>query len=201
MNFGQRIAFVVVTLLVLVQVSACTKQISWTEEVLLNTGDRLVVRRQLSYVREGAPGNPFEMGWSPRRGGDMSFEWKGRQYAFNEHNAPLLVAISPRGKPVVVANAAIERWDERNSYGCKTPHYVQFEPDESGKQWTWPSAIEPWLIGLPANLLQRVPDPSDSKRQYSAADVRAIAEAATYGSEGRHVDPLYVPLECKRMKR
>ena len=165
---------------------------------MLNTGERVFVHRQLTYERAGAPGNPLEMEWAVKRGGEMSFAWKGRQYVFKEHNAPLVLAISPRGTPVVVVNAALGRWDARNNYGCKTPHYVQFEADASGKHWTWPPAVEPWVIGLPANLLRRVPRPTDHRAQDSAAEVRAVADAATYGSYERFVDPGFKPDYCNR---
>jgi len=183
-------------LLFLLPLSACTREVAWQEEVVLNTGARIDVQRKLTYQRSGSPGNPFEMGWGTKPGGELSFTWNGKVYVFSEHGRPLLVAISPRGVPVIVANAAIWQWDVRHNYGCKTPHYVQFEPDASGRVWTWPPGVEPWVIGLPANLLQLVPTPDQGSSRYTADQVRAIAKTDLSGSEDRFVAPKYQPDYC-----
>lgn len=177
--------------------SGCTKVISWQEEVALNTGDILVVQRQATYVRAGAPGNPLDIGWSLERGGEIQFTWKERRYVFKEHNVPLVLAISPRGTPVLVINAAAGSWDARHKLGCRTPHYVQFVPDASGANWTWPDKVEPWLHGMRANLLRDIPAPNNARALYGPQDVRQINERLRVPEYERLIDPNYTSDSCK----
>lgn len=177
--------------------SGCTKVISWQEEVALNTGDILVVQREATYVRAGAPGNPLDIGWSLKRGGEIQFTWKERRYMFKEHNVPLVLAISPRGTPVLVINAAAGSWDARHKLGCRTPHYVHFVPDASGANWTWPDKVEPWLYGMRANMLRDIPEPNNVRPRYGWQDVRQINERLRVPEYERLIDPNYTSDSCK----
>lgn len=178
--------------------AACSEQVAWQEEIRLNTGETLLIRRTLTFERGGSPGNPLRSTWRSQPGGTLEFDWRGQHYVFTGHNGPLLVAISPSGRPVVVANAEDGRWDARHGYGCTTPHYVEFIPDKSGAVWTWLPTIEPWLYRLPANLLLEVPRPGASTRRYTAADIHAINDSLNMEDQGRFVDPSFVADHCKR---
>ena len=178
--------------------SGCTRTIEWEEEVLLNTGESLSVQRQVDYTPGGAPGNPLDIGWNQKRGAEMRFSWKGRNYVFGEHNIPLLLAISPQGVPVVLINPAVGSWDLLHGLPCRTPGYVQFVPDATGERWSWLAAIEPWLYSLPANLLQELPNPGQAAATYSQQEVRAANAALRISPHDRFIDPGFTRDNCPK---
>lgn len=150
------------------QLTACSKTVQWEEEVPLNTGETIWVKRTVDYTLQGGAGNPLDMAYRPERGSYVTeFDWRGKHYSFDRHGGIILLAISPQGKPVFVAEADAGRWDAANHYQCTTPFYVQFVPDESGRNWTWPPRIEPWLYNLESNLLIKKPTPDQGKRRYT----------------------------------
>lgn len=183
----------------LAPLAGCTKSVAWDEEVVLNTGDVLLVHRTIPYAIAGAPGNPLDIGWVTRPGATLEFAWKGRHYTFSGHDGPLLLAISPQGTPVLVADAGAGRWDQEHRYACTRPHYVQFVPDAAGSRWSWPPAIEPWLHGLPANLLRNYPTPGAARTRFAAPEVRFANESLGPRPRAEKViDPQYTTEYCKR---
>jgi hypothetical protein len=149
----------------------CTKSVEWEEEVLLNTGETLIAKRYATYSFQGAGGNPLDMAYRSNWKETLTFEWKGRRYAYRGEADLMLLAISPlTNKPVLVANAANKQWSRENNYHCTTPFYVQFVPNDTNETWSWPPSIEPWLLGMPYNLMRTTPTLSDSKHRYSIKD-------------------------------
>jgi hypothetical protein len=49
------------SLLGLLQLTACSKTVQWEEEVPLNTGEVIWVKREVTYKYKGAGGNPLDM--------------------------------------------------------------------------------------------------------------------------------------------
>jgi hypothetical protein len=47
------------------QLAACSKTVQWEEEVPLNTGEVIWVKRTDTFIRRSEPGNPLQMGWWP----------------------------------------------------------------------------------------------------------------------------------------
>jgi hypothetical protein len=134
--------------------TACSRTVTWEEEVLLNTGETIWVKRTAKYSYQGGAGNPFDMAYRPDGTPTLQFTYKKRKYYFHEPIGVMVLAISPEGVPILVAPASSGRWDAVNKYKCTYPFYVQFVPDQSGKRWSWPPAIEPWLYSLPTNLFR-----------------------------------------------
>lgn len=147
--------------------SACSKTRSWEEEVLLNTGETIWVKRTAEYSYQGGAGNPFDMAYRPDGTPTLQFTYKNRKYQFHERIGVMVLAISPEGVPVLVAPASSGAWDAVNKYECTYPFYVQFVPDQSGKHWTWPSSIEPWLHGLSTNLVRDYGDYQKVQSRYT----------------------------------
>ena len=109
--------------------------------------------------------------------------------------------ISPQKQPVLVAPAANKGWDWNHNYYCATPHYVQFVPDASGREWSWPPEIEPWLYGMARNLMGQRRKPDAMQKRYTAQqrnDEDAISRIQDPTSA--KVDPKFIanPRECKR---
>lgn len=179
--------------------TACSKTVQWEEEVPLNTGETIWVKRGTSYSYKGAGGNPFDIGLRPDRTQSLEFQWRGTRYTWEGDASLMLLAIDSKEKPVLVANAAWQaEWGTRNNYKCVRPYYVQFVPEKPGK-WTWPSQIEPSLYGLNANLLVSVRYvPKEMPKRISGAQ-RAEFDADLWlrQPEARHIDSNYIPDFCK----
>ena len=157
--------------LAMTTLAACTKNIQWEEEVLLNTGETIWVTKKVSYSIQGQPGNPADMGYLPDPVESISFKYGGRNFSYRGDASEVMVlAISPQKVPVLLAPAGSRGWDIRNSYKCSQPHYVQFVPDSTGVSWEWPKSIESWTYNLPTNLMLNRDHPTDTKPRYTMAD-------------------------------
>ncbi len=180
------------------QLTACSKTVQWEEEVPLNTGETIWVKRTVKYTYQGGAGNPLDMAYRPDGDGVTEFDWQGKHYSFDRHAGVFLLAISPQGHPVFVAEADAGRWDAANYYKCTIPFYVQFVPDATGRNWTWPPKIEPWLYHLESNLLLNKPKPDQDKRRYTVEERKAANYPGLVQSPSRQkVDITHTGDLCK----
>lgn len=162
LNQSLRILLAILAVLSLI---ACSKTVQWEEEVPLNTGETIWVTRSVDYTLQGGAGNPFDIAYRPEWVEKLQFEWGGKKYVYEGDARVILLAISPQKLPVLVAPAEHKDWHWTHHYKCIVPFYVQLVPDAKGKNWTWPPAIEPWLFGLSHNLMrQRLPPEQMVKR-------------------------------------
>lgn len=184
--------------------TACSKTVQWEEEVPLNTGDTIWVKRTVTYSLKGAGGNPLDMAYRPDWTEKLAFEWKGKEYIYKGDADLMLLAISPLTKqPVLIAQAANKQWGWSNNYYCTTPYYVQFVPDETGKNWTWPASIETWLYSLPKNIMvgYRNDKVDQIKDRYTARDrAEKDATADIQDPSSARVDSTYTFKHCFRSK-
>ena len=175
--------------------AACSQTVQWEEEVPLNTGEVIWVTRKIEFEMRGGFGNPFDIAMRPTRVQELRFSYAGRAYSYTGRANLILLAVSPGEVPNLIAPAADFDWanEHTNKYSCVVPFYVQLIPDASSANWTWPTKPEPWLYGMPANLMQSHPN-LDERRQakYSAKD-RAQRDS-TYQIQfppGARIDPTY----------
>jgi hypothetical protein len=156
------------------QLTACSRNMHWEEEVLLNTGETITVYKDVRYSVKGQPGNPADLGYLPDFMETISFKYGGRSYTYTGVARIMVLAISPQKLPVLLADPISNAWYRHNDYSlCAKPLYLQLVPDSSGQQWAWPKQIEPWTYNLPANLLVHRDQPSDVKRRYTMANKAA----------------------------
>ena len=188
--------------LVVTSVAACSKTVQWEEEVPLNTGETIWIKRTLVYSRQGGAGNPLDVKYRPTSDSEIEFRWNNKVYRYKGPGGFKVLAISPTGTPVLVKNADAGRWDATAGYKCTIPFYVQFVPDASGSHWTWPSSIEPWLYDLPTNLLITVGDLEKMQTRYSQAE--KMKQPFLADPQLRHsqkIDPAYTGDLCKRKEK
>lgn len=182
--------------------SACSKTRSWEEEVLLNTGETIWVKRSATYSYQGGAGNPFDMAYRPDGTPSLEFAYKNEKYHFDEPIGLLVLAISPTGVPVLVGPASSGAWDAVNNYKCTYPFYVQFVPDDSGEKWSWPPAIEPWLYGLSTNLFRSYGDYKKVQSRYTMKD--KSLQVFFRDPQLRHsqqIDPRYTGDLCNKTRK
>lgn len=189
-----------VTLLIATLLAGCSRTVTWQEEVPLSTGETIWVTREVTYKLQGASGNPLDMGYRPDWTEEIAFDWQGRQYRYVGDARLMLLAISPVTKrPVLVAKAANKQWNWQNNYRCTIPFYVQFVPDASGRAWSWPPSIEPWLYGMQYNLMAKRADLGELKTRYTSSDrARMDQTMSIQDPSSVRVDPAYKFDECKK---
>lgn len=179
--------------------TACSKTIQWEEEVLLNTGETIVVKRNGTYSYKSEPGG-LDYNLTPDWRSTIEFTYKGKNYSHTDELSVILLAIDSEGKPNLIAPAGMD-WGWKHNYYCVTPYYVQLKPDETGKRWTWPDQIAPWLYNLPANLLAgSAPLESDGKKlgQREREQINGSWQSSKYLLV---IDPTHsTPNTCPRKK-
>ena len=174
------------------------RSVSWEEEVLLNTGETIVVKRWGMYEYGFETGGGY-VGYQPNWRSTIEFAYRGRRYEHTDAAYFMLLAIDPNGAPNLVALATGYDWHTKNNYHCVVPSYVQFRPDSTGKQWTWPNQIEPWLHKLPTNLVFGLVPIEANGMKYSAEDrVRENASSLVMGEHVRQIDPNFNDQRCLR---
>jgi hypothetical protein len=198
-DMAYRLIAWVAGLVALMQLAACSKTVEWEEEVPLNTGETIVVKRSGKYRYESESGNPLKYGYSPDWTSTIEFTYRGKFYSYTGDASLILLAIGPDGNPSLVADAANHDWQWRNRYFCVTPYYVQFQPDQTGKQWRWPDEIDDWLYRLPTNLIFGLPPVSSSDRRFLQADRTQInASIASQYKEMKSIDAEYSTKVCPK---
>lgn len=174
------------------------RHVSWEEEVPLNTGETIWVKRELLYTYRGGAGNPFDMDFRPNWTETLSFEWRKQRYSYTGAAKIMLVAISPTTQqPILVANATSKLWDEKNGYGCTIPFYVQFYQETPGGPWRWPTSIEPWLFDLPHNVMIHTPDLGDVQKRYLLQDRQRLDDSvAVHSPSYTKIDKTFQGEDC-----
>jgi hypothetical protein len=139
MNLVGRITLLLSAILL----TACSKTVQWEEEVPLNTGEVIWVKRTDTFIRRSEPGNPLQMGWWPN-GRAYKFSWRGQDYAYEfkgVSTGPILLHVYPEEKTAALVDSG---WPTCSGY-------VEFRWIRGG--WQLQSNIYPSLIGQPRNLM------------------------------------------------
>lgn len=180
-----------------VQLAGCSKTVQWDEEVPLNTGDTIWVKRSATYARSGAYANPLQLGWM-LKAETLTFEWAGQKYEWEGDISLMALAIDPQHRPILVADADWNyRWGDRHHYTCVKPYYVQFVP-KSPSEWPWLLAVEPWLYGVEANLMRYRTTPNEMPIRVSRSDRNnADADMLYRNASAKQINPNYIPDHCK----
>jgi hypothetical protein len=173
---------------------ACSRTVTWEEEVPLNTGETLWVKRSIPWAMQGGTGNPFDIDLRPYLSKQtIQFTYNGKLYSYAGGADVRWIAISPAGVPVLLAESASLGWDVRNNYYCVIPQYVQLVPNSNGDHWTWPERIDSWVYKMPANLMGNVPrldEPQASRYTAKDRDQRDALSRAQWPG-GARIDPLH----------
>ena len=100
MNLVGRITLLLSAILL----GACSKTVQWEEEVPLNTGETIWVKRELTYAIQGAHANPLDLGFRAKPNQTFKFDYGGRRYIYKGEAMIIFIAISPKTqKPILVA--------------------------------------------------------------------------------------------------
>jgi len=189
---------IVLPAIAMMHLTACSKTVHWEEEVPLNTGETIWVKRTVVYTKKGGAGNPLDMAYRRDHDEAIEFTWNGKNYYYKGEAGIMVLAVSPKKQPILVAKAADNSWDATYYYGCTYPFYVQLVPDETGRAWTWPPHIESWLYNLPANLFRSFGQPDGMLSKYTAQQKSLQPYLSDPLSVSMHkIDPAYTGDRCK----
>jgi hypothetical protein len=127
------------------QLTACSKTMQWEEEVPLNTGEVIWVKRTDTYVKGSEPGNPLKMTWGIETRA-YEFLWQGQQYTYQTEPkvslGAFLIHVFPADKVVAIVDATRQ---------CAKPGYGEFR--WAGGAWQLQKNVSPALVGQPRNLM------------------------------------------------
>ncbi len=177
------------------------RTVTWEEEVPLNTGENIVVKRSGKYefnLYTAGTGHAFF--YSPMPRSTIEFTYKGKQYVNTSEGGLQLIAIAPDGLPNLVANAIAWNRKNKNVYSCDPPYYMQFRPSSNGTEWTWPNRIDPWLYKLPTNLLLGIAAIEDDGKKFTSLDRQASNASAYAYAYAKFIDTAYFSDGCIRSK-
>ena len=181
--------------------AACSKTVQWEEEVLLNTDETIVVKRSGTYSFKCEIAVGTGCGYSPEWHSTIKFTYKGKNYVHTSEAFPMVLAISPDGKPSLVAVADESGWGNKNKYPCNAPYYVQFQSGENGRRWTWPNKIDTWLYDLPTNLVVGLPPLESNGKKFNELDREQENASITKDFVFyRRIEPSYSSQYCVRSK-
>lgn len=180
--------------------SACSKTVKWEEEVPLNTGDVIWVKREVVYNYQGAGGNPFDFDYRPSRTEKLAFDWKGKEYAYVGDADLILLAIQPNSHlPVLVTPKGTGNWVRSRDIPCVKPYYVQLVVNESKWEWQVLQRVEPWLYNMPSNLMAKREDftKMSAQARYTTSDrISMDTTMAIQSPDMARIDPNYQPEIC-----
>ena len=146
--------------------SACSRTVTWEEEVPLNTGEVIWVERSVEYSIQGDAGNPMDLAWRPRKEQALAFDWKGKRYQY-KGDACLQVLTVHDDVPVLIADSQCYGWNWTHNYD-KCLSHVQINAISSN-EWVWVPVPQEWIYGLKTNL---VTDFSDRDRLLKKIDTK-----------------------------
>ena len=68
----------------------CSKSVQWVEEVPLNPGTNIWIKRTDSYARASEPGNPLKLGWRLQKR-ELEFDWEGQPVRFQTDASDIIL--------------------------------------------------------------------------------------------------------------
>ncbi len=178
-------------------ISACSKTVQWEEEVPLNTGEVIWVKRNITYKYETTQDNPFVFQYWPMGNQEIAFEWKGRNYHFQSEKRLILLAVSPIDQlPVLIEP---KEWERASDDPCVKPFYTQIVLSESKQEWIALPKVQPWLYNLPRNLMAHRGNLNEVQKRYTSNDRQLEDQTMTIQSPSMaRIDPNYQSEVCRK---
>ena len=193
MNLVSRITLLLSAILL----GACSKTVQWEEEVPLNTGEVIWVKRYVTYKFETTQDNPFAFQYWPMGDQAISFKLKGRDYRFVGANSLILLAVSPSNQQPVLMEP--RTWSRASDDPCVKPFYTQLVFSEGKQEWLPLPKVEPWLFNLPSNLMAHRGNLNDMQERYTSNDRQQKDQTMTIQNPAMaRIDPSYQSEVCNK---
>ena len=135
---------ILLVVLAAAQLTACSKTVQWEEEVPLNTGETIWVKRTDTFVKEtGGGGRPLPLTWGLDKRA-YEFSWQGQKYAYQvatKVGGPVLIHVFEDKKTIAIVDSA---WPHCVGYG-------EFRWIDG--KWQLQANVNKSLVGQPRNLM------------------------------------------------
>ncbi|HOZ66872.1 MAG TPA: hypothetical protein PLH13_05500 [Burkholderiaceae bacterium] len=145
MNYTKTLLKLIHIALMCIAITACsetTKTVQWEEEVPLNTGEVIWVKRADTYSRRSEPGNPLKMGWWLEKR-LIEFVWQAERFKFQTDTTEILMLhVLDASK-----NIAVIAWAKN----CSKRGYGEYRWIDGN--WQLQTSINNALIGHHRNLM------------------------------------------------
>ena len=138
MNLVSRITLLLSAILL----TACSKTVQWEEEVPLNTGEVIWVKRTDTYVKGSEPGNPLKMTWGLEKR-FYKFLWQKQTYEYEvvvKAGGPILIHAF-EDRVIAIIDSA---WPQCSGYG---------EYRWVDGHWVLQKNVSAEIVGRPRNLM------------------------------------------------
>ena len=179
MNNGLLRAFKTIGLVLAlgVSMSACSKTMSWQEEVLLHDGSKIIAKRSQSYggrgeIGQGAPIKEYHISFTLPNS-SKTIKWTS-EYSEDVGRANLhpLALHMLNGTPYIVAEPNLCL--SYNKWGRPNPPYVIFKYD--GKEWQRITVQELPVVFKDTNLVNNTKDHAEHLVDSSVVTAKAIKQ-------------------------
>lgn len=194
--YAIRWVLIVVAVLLCINFFILTKTKSWDEEVLLNTGEVIWIKRSQTFNYGSAGDNPFKFGYYPERDEEIKFTWNGKKYYYKGSDGIFLLVISPENFPIFVAVKGVQLFGYHNDETCSHPNYKMMLFDDKVENWIYIDFIEPWLYEMPKNLLINTSDMDGLKSKYTMQEKPYYDARISQGI--KKVDAGNIGSQCER---
>ena len=192
----QRLALAI-ALSIAVLLTACSKTVEWEEEVLLNTGQLIVIKREAELKYDISQDRLFSPYWQ-YQAENLNFQWNGAKYDFRsapkEANlisvSPLILAIDSSGTPNIFGYAD-SYWVHLKSQGCAQTPIVKLIAQKGS--WLSDSSREAWILDLTLNLTSGMLYPQPNTRVTWS---EKLAQFDRWAPEARKLNPSFVIESC-----
>jgi hypothetical protein len=175
--------------------SACgqsEKIVRWDEEVLLNTGETIWVKRADIFVKGAEPGNPLQRTWKLDRRA-YEFTWQGQKYIYTTE-----VKLSPGALLIYVHDASKTISIVDFNRECIKPGYGEFRWVNGN--WQLQQNVAPALIGQVRNLMGSFDSEGEIPAQVNRAFKQQIDTAPNRSKKIMQIDESNLATNCTRIK-
>jgi hypothetical protein len=173
--------------------SACGQSLNtveWEEEVLLNTGEIIWVKRVDTFIRGAEPGNPLQRTWRLNKRA-YEFTWLGKKYIYTTE-----VKVSPGALMLYVHDAGKTLGIVDFSRNCIKPGYGEFRWINGN--WQLQENAASALIGQARNLMGSFDSEGEIPARVNRAFKQQVDTAPNRSKKIMQIDESNLATNCAR---
>jgi hypothetical protein len=173
--------------------SACgqsLKTVEWEEEVLLDTGEIIWVKRVDTFIKGAEPGNPLQRTWRLDKRA-YEFTWLGKKYVYTTE-----AKVSPGALMLYVHDVSKTLGVIDFSRNCVKPGYGEFRWINGN--WQLQENAAPSLIGQARNLMGSFDSEGEIPTRVNRAFKQQVDTAPNRSKKIMQIDESNLATNCTR---
>lgn len=196
---GLSIHSVMPAILLSLGLAGCSKTVQWEEEVLLNVGQTITIKRKTELHYDISQDRLFNPYWQ-FKADQFDFEWRGVSYSYRSEPddaslatvSPLVLAIDSADKPTFLGYAD-SYWVHHKAQGCGAAPIVRLVAQ--GHRWQSAPSDDPWILGLQINLRSGT-QPPEAGTKFTWSE--KIREFDSWTPQARSLNQKFQVDSCKK---